>query len=190
MSSSPIVTINSWDKKAKSSRARLGLGLVVACVGCGGAPVDPPAAPPGSSTLAVDPPVDYAFRSLDERPVSDSAMRGKATILAFVTTDSLLAQAQVDFLVPMAKHDADKVNYAVVLLAKDHELAELYVKSLDLRFPAAVLAPDSPVPPGFGDLNVIPLTVLLDPSGRVVWRAQGRVARPEEIRRALRWIGP
>lgn len=136
--------------------------------------------------LAADPALDFAFDSLDERPVSSASTRGKLTVIAFVTTDSLPAQAQVDFLVPMAKHDADRVNYAVVVVGTDRELVELYAKSLSLKFPVAWLQPTQmAVAEAFGDISVVPVTVLLDRGGHPVWRAQGRVARPDEMRKAM-----
>ena len=72
--------------------------------------------------------------------MSAEATRGKPTVIAFVNTGSLPAQAQVDFLVVMAKHDADRVNYAVVALEprENRELVELYRKSLGIPFPVAL----------------------------------------------------
>jgi hypothetical protein len=133
-------------------------------------------------------PVDFAFESLDDRPVTSEATRGKLTVIAFVTTGSLPSQAQVDFLVAMAKHDADRVNYAVVALeAHDNrELVELYRKALSVSFPMALA--DGPTLAGagsFGDVRAVPVTVLLDRSGHVAWRVDGRVARSDEIRAAM-----
>jgi hypothetical protein len=132
--------------------------------------------------------VDFAFESLDERPVSAEATRGKLTIILFITTSNLAAQAQVDFLIAMAKHDADRVNYAVVALdsSEDRELVELYRKALSIAFPVALA--DKPTVAGagaFGDVTAVPVTVLLDRAGHVVWRADGRVAKSAEIRAAM-----
>jgi hypothetical protein len=184
MFSSPSEKINSWAKRATSS-ARLAPLLAALCAACGASP-PPLDAAPGASTLATDPALDFAFDSLDERPVSSASTRGKLTVIAFVTTDSLPAQAQVDFLVPMAKHDADRVNYAVVVVGTDRELVELYAKSLSLKFPVAWLQPTQmAVAEAFGDISVVPVTVLLDRGGHPMWRAQGRVARPDEMRKAM-----
>jgi hypothetical protein len=118
-------------------------------------------------------------------------MRGKPSIITFVTTGSLAAQAQVDFLVAMARKDQDRVNYAVVALERreDRELVELYSKSLSIPFPVA-LADDRArsSTSAFGPLDVLPVTVLLDRGGRPVWRATGRVAKSDEIRAALRGL--
>jgi hypothetical protein len=187
---SPIEKINSWGKRATSSArvARLIAAIPPVCAVCAACAASPPPldSAPGTSTLATDPALDFAFDSLDDRPVSAAATRGKLTVICFVTTDSLPGQAQVDFLVPMAKHDADRVNYAVVVVGTDRELVELYTKSLSLKFPVAWLEPtQAAVAEGFGDIGVVPVTVLLDQGGHPVWRAQGRVARPDEMRKAM-----
>jgi hypothetical protein len=143
-------------------------------------------------------PVDFAFDSLDERPVTAAAMRGKPTVIVFLTTSSLAAQAQVDFLVAMASHDDNRVNYAAVALdGRDgRELVELYRKTLSVPFPVA-MADASTLTGGaaFGDVGAVPVTVVLDRIGRVVWRADGRVAKSEELRAVLRlpalqWTSP
>jgi hypothetical protein len=185
MFSLPSETTNSWGKRATSSARRASL-LAALCASCGASPAPGDAAPAGASSLATDPALDFAFDSLDDRAVSSVATRGKPTVIAFVTTDSLPGQAQVDFLVPMAKHDADRVNYCLVVLGDERELAELYAKSLSLSFPVALLEPAKAGPAvAFGDIGAIPVTVLLDRSGHLAWRAQGRVARPDEIRKAM-----
>jgi hypothetical protein len=187
MFSSPIETINSWGKRATTSArvASLVAAFSAVCAACA-ASAPPLDSAPGASTLATDPALDFAFDSLDDRPVSAEATRGKLTIVCFVTTDSLPGQAQVDFLVPMAKRDADRVNYAVVVVGTERELVELYAKSLALKFPVAWLEPtQAAAAEGFGDISVVPVTVLLDRGGHPVWRAQGRVARPDEMRRAM-----
>jgi hypothetical protein len=134
------------------------------------------------------PALPFEFDSLDDRPVSAEATRGKPTVITFVTTGSLPAQAQVDFLVAMAKHDGDHINYAIVALdPKDNrELVELYGKALHVPFPVAMA--DDTVRSGagpFGDVTVVPVTVVLDRAGRVVTRVAGRVAKGEELRAAL-----
>jgi hypothetical protein len=171
--------------------ALVGLG---ALAGCGGSALPPPAAPAGPvgvspSSLSV--PVEFAFDSLDERPVTSASTRGTPTVLAFITTSSLSSQAQVDFLIAMAKNDGDRVHYAAVALegADNREMVELYRKALSIPFPVAV-ADASTIAggSGFGDVTGVPVTVLLDRSGRVAWRLDGRVAKSEELRRALRGL--
>jgi hypothetical protein len=176
--------------------------VVAVAGGCGGAhgqaaspssAASASAAVPGVSTSAYAPPVDFAFESIDERPVSSEAMRGMPTVLSFVTTSSLSSQAQVDFLVAMAKHDqgVEKVRYAVVALepSGNRELVEMYKKALSIPFPVALA--DGPTLAGaspFGDVSAVPVTVVLDRAGRVAWRIEGRVVKSQEMRAALRGL--
>lgn len=158
---------------------------------CGGAPHPNPVvdSPPGASSIPLDARIDFACDSLDERAVSSDATRGKPTLLAFVTTSSLSSQAQVDFMVAMAAHDSQATNYAVIALESrnDREMVELYKKALSIPFPVA-MAGTSTCGPAFGDLTAVPVTLLLDRSGRIVWRVSGRVAKSAEIRDAMRGL--
>jgi hypothetical protein len=185
------VTTNSSGKKG-TSRPLAPTLLVLLFLGCGAANGDGPGkAPPGVSNVPLGPEVDFVFDSLDDRPVSSASTRGKPTVLTFVTTSSLAAQAEVDFLAAMARHDAGSVNYVAVALepGADRELVELYTKSLRIAFPVAMsdVSTRSGVGP-FGDVSAVPVTVLLDRVGRVVWRVDGRVAKSAEIRAAMQGL--
>jgi hypothetical protein len=179
------VTISSWVRRATTE-------ALVLLAACGGAKVPTPDVErPGISTAEVHAPIDFAFDSLDERSVSSDATRGKPTVISFVNTGSLPAQAQVDFLVAMAKHDAEKVNYAVVALEarENRELVELYKKALSIPFPMALADPSTAAGGGpFGDVTSVPVTVILDRSGRVALRVAGRVVRSGELRGTLRGL--
>lgn len=164
----------------------LSLLLLLSCtIACGS---KEPQAPVGISdkpgATAPTTPVTYTFDSLDERPVSSDAMRGKPTVLVFVVTGDILGQAQVDFLVAMAKNDGTKVNYAIVAVHPRREivLVDTYVQTLKVTFPVA-LADASATGAGgpFGDIPAVPTLVVLDPEGKIVWKHTG-LAKPEEIR--------
>jgi hypothetical protein len=175
---------------AASGRSLFVRAVVAAMVACGGPKAGTPAeAPPGVSLQAPRPAVDFVFDSLDARPVNAASMRGKPCVIAFVTTGSLPAQAQVDYLVAMAKNDGDRVNYAVVALdnGESRELVELYAKALSIPFPVAMADALTRSGAGvFGDVSAVPVTVVLDRAGRVVWRVDARVAKSAEIRGAMR----
>ena len=112
-------------------------------------------------------------------------------MLVFITTSSLSSQAQVDFLLAMAKHDGTLVNYLAVALdgRENREMVELYGKALSIPFPVAIADPQTLVGAGaFGDVSGVPVTVLLDRAGRVVWRADGRVVKSDEMRAAMRGL--
>ena len=112
-------------------------------------------------------------------------------MIAFVTTASLPAQAQVDFLVAMARNDGEQVQYALVVLdpGAGREIVQLYARALGVSFPVA-MADSLTVAGGgpFGDVRAIPVTLLLDRAGRVAWRVEGRVAKSQEIRAAMRGL--
>ncbi len=114
-------------------------------------------------------------------------MVGKPTVLSFVTTWDLSSQAQVDYLVPMAKKTSG-ANFALVALQepKDRELVEAYKAALHVDFPVALAGDPAIIAGGgpFGDVHEIPTTVILDRTGRMVWRHVG-LAKPEEIRAGL-----
>ena len=182
--------ITSWARRATSRAAILAWALSggFACQKVGGPPAE---APPGLSTADPHGPVAFAFDSLDERPVGSEATRGKPTLLAFVTTANLACQAQLDFLIAMAQNDADRVNYAAVALEprEGRELVELYRKALAIPFPVAMADAQTLAGAGpFGDLATVPVTILLDRLGRVVWRTEGRVAKSHELRGAMRGL--
>lgn len=181
--------INSWDKRATTDA--LGWILAALVAGCGTSRTPVPVVAPGNASLSGQPPVDFSFDSLDERPVNADATRGQPTVLAFVTTASLPAQAQVDFLVAMAGHDGNRVHYAIIAMEgpDSRELVELYRKALAIPFPVA-MADDRTLAGhgGFGDVSVVPVTVVLNRLGRLVSRVDGRVAKSTELRAAMRGL--
>ncbi len=169
------------------------LAVLVSCsFACGSArPASPEGAPVGASSVALHPAVDFAFDSLDDRGVTSAATRGKVTVLTFFTTGSLMSQAQVDFLVAMAKNDADRVNYALVALEarENRELVELYRKTLAVPFPVAMADAQTLGGGGpFGDVTAVPVTIVIDRLGHAVQRVEGRVAKSEELRAAMRGL--
>jgi hypothetical protein len=194
------VKTSSSDRRAKTDPPRrlAGVAAAISLAGCGSPAKAPAAAIPGApehaigaSASAAAANVEFSFDSLDDRPVSSDSTRGLPTLLAFVTTASLTAQAQVDFLVAMAKHDADRVHYAVVAVEspENREMVGLYGKALSIPFPVAMADAQTLGGAGpFGDVRAVPVTVLLDRGGRLVWRVAGRVAKSDELRAAMRGL--
>ena len=167
----------------RAARAAL---VALAMAGCASKPAEEPV---GASTSAAGERVAYEFDSLDDRPVSSAALHGRPTVLTFVQLGSALSQAQVEYLAAMAKNDSDRVNYAVVALEprSNRELLELYVKTLEVKFPAAFADEATLNGAGaFGEWHGVPTTIVLDRVGRVLWRADGRVATSNELRNAMR----
>lgn len=168
--------------------------LSVLALGCGGSAKKEPEAPIGVSHVSAPGsiPVNYKFSSLDDRPVSSDAARGKVAVFALVTTWDLASQAQVDFLLAMAKNDGDKVFYALVALEEpsNRELVEAYVRTLKVPFPAAMASPSAMRHGGpFGEIREVPTLVMLDTQGRVAWTKTG-IVKADEIRSVMRALPP
>jgi hypothetical protein len=171
-----------------TSKGALALALLIAACGGGRSAITPVGVSDKPGTGLSDRPVSYVFDPLDERPVSSAAYRGKPTVLAFVTTGDIVGQAQVDYLVAMAKNDVGKVNYALVAIhpRKEIVLVEAYVAALRIEFPVALgdtaaMAAKGP----FGEIAAVPTVVVLDRQSRVVWKHTG-LAKADELRGHLR----
>jgi hypothetical protein len=155
--------------------------------GCSPAPAEPaPGVSDGTPTLGKN--VSFSFDSLDERPVSSEAARGRIAVIAFIATWDLSSQAEVNYLVAMSKHDEASVYYALVALddPKNRELVEAYKKTLAVTFPVAMA--DQETVAGRGSIpgvNQLPTIVVLDRTGRVTFQRSGLV-KPEEIRPHMR----
>jgi hypothetical protein len=169
----------------------------VACVACAACAACVPAkaeAPPPAVGVSVPTSaqtvVTFKYDSLDERPVSSEAVRGRPTVVAFVTTWDTPSQAQVNFLVAMAKNDGDRSNYALVALQErqDREIVELYRTKLGVTFPVA-LADRATIGGGgpFGDVHSVPTVVILDREGHIVWQKVG-LAKSDELRTGMRGL--
>ena len=149
-------------------------------VGCKGSKGE--IAPIGTSApLSLGPPT-FSFDSLDARPVSSDALRGKTSVLVFITTWDVASQAEVAFLVKMAEHDGAAVNYAIVALQEPEarELVEQYARVMHVTFPVAIgdtamLTTAGPL----GDVGKVPTAVILDDTGRVVYRGSGVIQSAE-----------
>jgi len=178
-----------------SSSSWAGAAIVLTLLAaCGPKAADGP--PVGVSTKGGPPlptsdkAISYAFDPVDDRPVSSDVNRGKPTVIAFVTTGDLIGQAQVTYLVHMAKNDGDRVNYAVVALhpRKEIVLVDAYRKTLGVEFPVALGDGSATNATGpFGEIPAVPTLVILDRDQRIVWKHTG-LAKNDEIRGHMRGL--
>jgi hypothetical protein len=184
----------SWARRVTKTTEALGLALVLPLFLLPAAcsrrvPMGPVGSSP-SPEKPIPPQPEFLFDSLDDRPVSSSALRGKPTVLAFIGSDDLASQAEADFLAAMAKHDGDTVNYALVAVeaSERRELVERFRAFFESKFGVSLRTgmADKDLLLGTGPFgDVRRLTVLvLDPSGNVVWQKTG-IAKAEEIRAAM-----
>ncbi len=179
----------SWARRAIKTTEL----VLVAAFLSGACSRPPPLGDVGSSRSPEKPvtgPFEFLFDSLDDRPVSSSALRGKPTVLAFIGSDDLASQAEADFLAAMAKHDGEKVNYALVAVeAKERrELVENFRAFFETKFGVSLRTgmADADLLLGtgpFGDVRKLTV-IVLDPRGKIVWQKTG-IAKADEIRAAL-----
>lgn len=172
-------------------RARL-LAVAVALFGvsaCGGGRREP-SGPVGVTTAPSGP--TFAFDSLDERPVTSSAFRGRPAVLCLVTTGNLGSQLQVSYLVKMASAEANRPAgpaFALVVLEPqtNREIAEIYRGKLGVQFPVALAGDDVLAAGGPFGVQEVPTVLVLDREGRVTFQHFG-ITRPDEIRAALQGL--
>jgi hypothetical protein len=170
----------SWARRVAT------ISLLAAC----GGKSQPPPAPIGVTSTQSAPP-RFEFDSLDERPVSSDAMRGKPVVMAFVGLGNIGSQMQVNYLIAMNKNDGDRVAYALVFMVprNQRELVEIYRRSLGVDFPVAL--PDEATLNGtgpLGEMPLVPTVVVLDRMGRITQRIAGRVATSDELRGHLKGL--
>ena len=144
-------------------------GLLVCAVGCAGtAPVAH-----GPAAHLELPIVDGSTRTLDDE-------RGRVVVLHFFATWSAAAQMDVTVL-NRAFDTYDPADLTIVGVALDPDGRQLVVPWLDAvgaRYEIAILPELSPgggdaAHPSWGAIRAVPTTVVLDRTGRVVWRWGG-----------------
>ena len=177
-------------KKATQTSRLASTTAIALCIvtlsACGGSK----ATPIGASNVPLGTVPQFSFDSLDARPVSSHALRGRVTVITFVTTWDLMSQAQVEFLAVMAKRDGAKVNYAAVALQRyaDRELIEVYRTKLGLPYPFAIAGgADDPSVAPFVPFEAVPTTIVLDKEGHIAFRKTGLV-KSDELRSAMRGL--
>ena len=120
--------------------------------------------------------------------VSSESTRGRATALVFITTFDLASQVVVRRLGEVITTFTPRANAAAVVIEAPlyAELLPTYRESMSLPFP--VVMADFATQRGagpFGNIERVPVLVVLDREGREVFRAQGSL-ESAEIEAALR----
>lgn len=171
------------DLRAVGSALLLGLGTAGA-LGCGHSHSAMPA-----SLQEVDKSVvRFRYELVGQNGTVDAqALRGRATIITFVTTFDLASQAQVRFVAGLVKHHVPRINALAVVLEPrtNAPLVTAFSDALHLPYPVAWGDEETFAGRGaFGDVHAVPTTVLLDRSGRVAWKRVG-LAQEDELGAAL-----
>jgi hypothetical protein len=129
----------------------------------------------------------FAYRTLDGGELSSRTTRGRALVLVFVTTYDLASQVEAKRLALLHKVRRPPFRAGAVVLegTESTVLAEAFQSALGLEFPVAMADRSTLEGLGpFGPFSQIPTTVVLDATGREVWRKQG-LTEDEELERAL-----
>jgi hypothetical protein len=151
-------------------------------LGCGGNGAEParPETKPGRV-------VSFVYGTTQGDELSSATTRGRATAIVFVTTYDLASQVQAKQLNQILHSQTPRINVGAVVLetAEYATLADVFRTSLKLSYPVAMADPDTLAGRGpFGSIRSIPTTVVLDRSGRELWRKEGP-AEPREIEEQL-----
>ena len=159
--------------------------LFSAC-GSKATPAQPASATPRSA------PLHFRYALTDGRTwLTSDALRGKPALLSFLTTYDLISQAQARFLNGIAQRRGKQVQVAAIVLesVENRPLMVAFHDGLELAYPLAIADADVISGEGpFGDVHVVPTTVVLDAEGRLVWKNVG-LAREEAIEDVLGSLG-
>lgn len=166
-----------------------GVVLALCLVGCGAStgeaagPVDPAPAQRGA-------PVSYAWGTTDGRVVSSEELRGRATVLLFVTTFDLASQAEAKHLEDLYRTHKPRINAVAVVMEapKYAPLARSFAEVLGLSYPVALADDATRQGRGpFGVISSVPSWVILDRDARPVFAHAGVVSL-RQIERGLRSV--
>ncbi len=166
-----------------------GVVLALCLVGCGasaGGAADPVAVAP----TAPGAPVSYAWGTADGRVVSSEELRGRATVLLFVTTFDLASQAEAKHLEDLYRTYKPRINAVAVVMEapKYAPLARSFAEVLGLSYPVALADDATRQGRGpFGVISSVPSWVILDRDARPVFAHAGVVSL-RQIERGLRSV--
>lgn len=131
-------------------------------------------------------PLELVVEQLDGRPLAVSSLRGRVAVIHVFTIGSMAAQADVDQLREVhARHPDEVAVLGVALEPQGALLVEPWMRALDVTYPVA-LGGDEIIGghTALGAVRQIPVTLVLDRDGMVVFRAD-RQLRPAELARAV-----
>jgi hypothetical protein len=148
-----------------------------------------PASAPVFAETARSSPLHFRYELADGKGLlAPEPLRGRPTVIVFVTTYDLASQAQARFLSGLLHRHASSVYAAAVVLEppENRPLVVAFRDALKLEYPvamgdASLIAGEGP----FGDVHAIPTTVVLDSESRLVWKHVG-LSKEDEIEDALR----
>jgi hypothetical protein len=114
-------------------------------------------------------------------------------VIGFITTYDVPSQAEVRFVMNLARHHVPRLNVAFLVLEarENRPLVEAFVTALGIQDPVAIADADTIAGQGpFARLHHVPSVIILDRQGREAWRHIGLV-QEGELEQAVRGVeGP
>jgi hypothetical protein len=152
-----------------------------------GAPACAPRTTALSASAAEAAPLWFDYVATDGTRLSSETTRGRATVIALVTTYDFASQVMAREIAELFARHRPRINAGLVVLEppKNAPLAEAFASALGLPFPVAmadVMTLEGRGP--FGDVSATPTTIVLDRDGGEIFRRLGPVSTAD-LERAL-----
>jgi hypothetical protein len=167
------------------ARACLALAVAPALGACKSA--QPSKMTAGPSAMQRSEPLVFHYDDVQKGAVDSSALRGRPSVIIFITTYDIVSQAQARFLTMVQRRRRSKIHVAAITLepADNLPLVAAFRDALHLDYPVALGDREIILGRGpFGDIRAVPTTVVLDENGRICWRNVG-LAKDTDIEAAL-----
>lgn len=157
--------------------------LAAVVLGCAGGEPPAPATAPETGEVA-----EYSFGTIDGKLVTAEFLRGRVTVLLFITTFDLASQAQAKRLEDLSRQHNPRINALAVALEppQNVELVRTFAQTVEIHYPVAMA--DSITLGGTGPwsaVRAVPTWVLLDKKGVIVSAFEGSM-NPTELET---WVG-
>jgi hypothetical protein len=158
------------------ARAAWMVWLGTASAACASRTVSELEATPGAWEMG--PVALYSYRATDGSHVDGAHMRGRFTVLLFITTFDSASQLMARQLNDILRTHRPRINAAAIVLeTPDYApLAQVFHDSLGLVYPVALA--DATTLHGqsaFGSIRRVPTLIILNPRGERVWERPGFV---------------
>jgi hypothetical protein len=163
--------VSSWTKSFVVCASLLG------CASSGGAKESADASGPREG------PVEFSLAGVDGSPIESGKLRGRVTVLLFVTTFDVPSQAQAKRLEDLYRIHAPRLNAVAVIIEAPRyvDLARSYREVLGLNYAIAMADKSSLAEhPQFRYVNAVPSWIFLDREGMVSSVASGALS-PEQL---------
>lgn len=150
------------------------LALALDVLGCS-APVAGAQQPEIALAVTGDP-VRFTYETLDGKPLTSESLRGRITVIAFLTTYDFPSQAEARFLSSTTRRHTPRVNALALILEapENRPLVEAFTDALKLPYPVALADEATIAGEGaFAGLHAVPSIVILDREGREAYRHIG-----------------